>query len=83
MWLNGGPGCSSLGGLFLENGPLVVNTDGTVGYRDIAYTKVANMVSTLFFFYSQKINEINKIKDLKQTEPFFLTDTFLRSKKTK
>ncbi|CAN8254711.1 unnamed protein product [Cochlearia groenlandica] len=34
IWFNGGPGCSSLGGLFLEHGPFRVHSDGKTLYNN-------------------------------------------------
>ncbi|KAI3815189.1 hypothetical protein L1987_14849 [Smallanthus sonchifolius] len=46
LWLNGGPGCSSLGvGAMLEIGPFGVNPDGKTLYsRRFSWNKVANIL---------------------------------------
>jgi len=42
--MNGGPGCSSLNGLFTENGPLRPNMNGGLDYANLAWTQYANML---------------------------------------
>ncbi|KAL1534676.1 serine carboxypeptidase 1-like [Salvia divinorum] len=46
LWLNGGPGCSSIGnGAMTELGPFRVNSDGkTLWYNDKAWNTVANVL---------------------------------------
>ncbi|KAL6514587.1 hypothetical protein OROGR_020166 [Orobanche gracilis] len=46
LWLNGGPGCSSLGnGALTELGPFRVNPDGkTLWYNKYAWNNVANVI---------------------------------------
>ena len=45
LWLNGGPGCSSMEGLFEELGPFKVNEDGkTLKLRETSWNKVANVL---------------------------------------
>uniref|UniRef100_A0A672TYZ3 Carboxypeptidase n=1 Tax=Strigops habroptila TaxID=2489341 RepID=A0A672TYZ3_STRHB len=45
LWLNGGPGCSSMEGFLKEHGPFLVQPDGvTLKYNDYAWNKIANVL---------------------------------------
>lgn len=45
LWLNGGPGCSSMIGLFTENGPFrVTNINTTISENVYAWNKIANVL---------------------------------------
>ncbi|KAK7487194.1 hypothetical protein BaRGS_00021546 [Batillaria attramentaria] len=45
LWMNGGPGCSSVFGLLSENGPYRVQEDGlTLEYNPQSWNSVANML---------------------------------------
>jgi len=44
VWLNGGPGCSSMEGFFAEHGPLHLNDDSTISMNPTAWNMNANMI---------------------------------------
>ncbi|KAF5328037.1 hypothetical protein D9758_017459 [Tetrapyrgos nigripes] len=44
LWLNGGPGCSSMIGLFQEHGPCLVNDDLTTTLNPFSWNNISNMI---------------------------------------
>jgi cathepsin A (carboxypeptidase C) len=51
LWLNGGPGCSSMMGLFMELGPSSVQKDGTLKYNEKSWNSNASVI-----FIDQPVN---------------------------
>lgn len=51
LWLNGGPGCSSMMGLFMELGPSGITKDGKVKYNEFAWNNNASVI-----FIDQPVN---------------------------
>lgn len=44
LWLNGGPGCSSVMGALTENGPFRLNKDGSLSFNDFSWNKRVNIL---------------------------------------
>nr|KJB09189.1 hypothetical protein B456_001G128600 [Gossypium raimondii] len=69
LWLNGGPGCSSLIGAMMELGPFRINNDGKTLFRnDYAWNNVANVIflespAGVGFSYSNTSSDYHHIGD--------------------
>ncbi|KAK1418274.1 hypothetical protein QVD17_27417 [Tagetes erecta] len=69
LWLNGGPGCSSLIGAMSELGPFRINSDAkTLFANDYAWSNVANMLflespAGVGFSYSNTTSDYDKSGD--------------------
>ncbi|XP_074282444.1 serine carboxypeptidase 1-like [Silene latifolia] len=79
LWLNGGPGCSSLGeGLFEQNGPFKVNKDGKTLYKNqFAWNKDASILylespAGTGFSYSNTTSDYNASGDDKTAEDAYI-----------
>ncbi|KAJ0533281.1 putative carboxypeptidase D [Helianthus annuus] len=69
LWLNGGPGCSSMMGAMTELGPFRINSDGkTLFMNDYAWSNVANMLflespAGVGFSYSNTTSDYDRSGD--------------------
>ncbi|XP_020595968.1 serine carboxypeptidase II-3-like [Phalaenopsis equestris] len=79
LWLNGGPGCSSLGfGAMQELGPFRVRSDGKTLFRNIySWNKVANVLFLespvgVGFSYSKKSSDYNKNGDKRTADDSYI-----------
>ncbi|CAD6185442.1 unnamed protein product [Caenorhabditis auriculariae] len=84
LWLNGGPGSSSLWGMFTENGPFRPNSDGQTLYENIhSWNRFANVLylespHQVGFSYSTVSNDNTYNDDLTASDNYgALKDFFL------
>ncbi|GBB91735.1 hypothetical protein RclHR1_01910019 [Rhizophagus clarus] len=81
IWLNGGPGCSSMDGVFLETGPFRVNKDQTLRPFYGSWNEYANVlyvdqpVGTGFSFTNQN-SYVNNLTQVPQQFLLFLDKFF-------
>jgi len=87
LWLNGGPGCSSVGyGATEEIGPFLVNPNGaTLSFNEYAWNNESNLLFVespvgVGFSYSNTTSDYDKLGDnMTGTDTFvFLQNWFLR-----
>ncbi|GLT47018.1 hypothetical protein SLA2020_207400 [Shorea laevis] len=79
LWLNGGPGCSSIGfGAMEELGPFRVNSDGKTLYRNkYAWNNVANVIflespAGVGFSYSNRSSDYSDVGDKMTAEDNYI-----------
>lgn len=73
LWLNGGPGSSSILGWLQENGPLLMNATGGLMKNPFSWTKIANLLvieSPLGVGYSYCSRQLKEGKPCKNTDKY-------------
>jgi len=63
LWLNGGPGCSSMAGLFIENGPYSVDANLNLVSNPWSWNRLANVIyfespAGVGWSYNEKQNQV-------------------------
>ena len=77
LWLNGGPGCSSMEGLLTENGPFTIHLDSVTKKVELkrnkfGWTKVASMLYLespigVGFSFTTNVTEYDHVGDISAT----------------
>ncbi|CAH1270156.1 CTSA [Branchiostoma lanceolatum] len=84
LWLSGGPGCSSLYALLMQNGPFRIQDDGfSVNYNDYSWNKEANVLylespAGVGFSYSDDQNYTTNDDEVAEDNYLALKDFFKR-----
>ncbi|KAK1901444.1 Lysosomal protective protein [Dissostichus eleginoides] len=82
LWLNGGPGCSSLDGLLTEHGPYLIQDDGaTLQYNPYSWNKIANVLylespAGVGFSYSDDKNYVTNDTEVSMNNYLALKEFF-------
>ncbi|KAG5542187.1 hypothetical protein RHGRI_021899 [Rhododendron griersonianum] len=84
LWLNGGPGCSSLGyGAMEELGPFRVNSDGKTLFRnEYSWNNVANVIflespAGVGFSYSNTSSDYKTVGDQRTAEDSYIGNPYI------
>mmetsp|Transcript_19304 Transcript_19304/g.49509 ORF Transcript_19304/g.49509 Transcript_19304/m.49509 type:complete len:452 (-) Transcript_19304:767-2122(-) len=81
LWLNGGPGCSSLDGLLSEHGPVIAEGTGTLKVNPFSWNKLANMLyleapAGVGYSYSDNTTEYNTNDDITSMDNYMALQAF-------
>ncbi|KAL1302125.1 hypothetical protein AAFC00_002559 [Neodothiora populina] len=81
LWINGGPGCSSMDGAMMEVGPYRVQADGSLTYNNGSWDEFANLLFVdnpvgTGFSYVDGDSYVHELKDMADQMVTFLEKFF-------